>query len=83
MKSRKIMAFLLVFAMLLVPIAVTSCGGEGGGGDMGSDFGGGMDFGGDDMDFGGGDDLGGGDDDFTDDELDTMESDLDGADEIL
>ena len=33
MKSRKIMAFLLVFAMLLVPIAVTSCGGEGGGGE--------------------------------------------------
>ena len=58
-------------------------GGDGGSGDMGGDFGGGMDFGGDDMDFGGGDDLGGGDDDFTDDELDTMESDLDGADEIL
>lgn len=58
-------------------------GGEGGGGDMGGDFGGGMDFGGDDMDFGGEDDLGGGGDDFTDDELDTMESDLDDADEIL
>ena len=57
-------------------------GGEGGdmGGDMGGDFGGGdmgMDMGGD---MGG--DFGGGDD-FSDDELDSMESDLDSADEML
>ena len=59
-------------------------GGEGAdGGDMGGgDFGGGdMDFGGD---FGGGNEFGGGEEDsFSDDELDSMESDLDAADEML
>lgn len=53
-----------------------------GGNDMGGDFGGGdmdMDMGGD-MNMGG--DIGGGDD-FSDDELDTMESDLDEAEEAL
>ena len=56
-------------------------GGEGGeGGDMGGDMG--MDMGGDmggDMDMGGD----GGSDTFTDDQLDTMESDLDDAAEML
>jgi hypothetical protein len=54
-----------------------------GGGGMGDDFGG--DFGGDfgsDMNMGG-DEGFGGDEDFTDDELDSMESDLDGAEEAL
>ena len=60
-----------------------------GGGEGGDDMGGGMDdFGGGDMsmdmggDMGGMDDFGG-EDDFSDDELDTMESDLDGAEEVL
>jgi hypothetical protein len=48
-------------------------GGDFGGGDMGMDMGG--DMGGD---FGGGDDM-----DFSDDELDSMESDLNAADEML
>ena len=60
-------------------MAMANGGGEGGddmGGDMGGDFGGG-DMG---MDMGG--DMGG-DMDFSDDELDSMESDLDGAEEAL
>lgn len=66
-------------------MAMANGGAEGGeGGDMGGgDFGGGdigMDMGGD-MDMGGGD-FGGGDD-FSDDELDSMESDLDAAEEML
>ena len=65
-------------------MAMAQGGGEGGeGGDMGGDFGGGdMDMG---MDMGG--DMGGGDfgggDDFSDDELDSMESDLEGAEDVL
>ena len=65
-------------------MAMANGGAEGGeGGDMGGDFGGGdmgMDMGGD-MDMGGGD-FGGGDD-FSDDDLDSMESDLDAAGEML
>ena len=40
MKTRKILAFLLAFTMLLVPIAVTSCqkdSGDGGGGEIEQD----------------------------------------------
>jgi hypothetical protein len=64
-------------------MAMANGGAEGGeGGDMGGDFGGGdmgMDMGGDmGGDFGGGDDM-----DFSDDELDSMESDLDAAEEML
>ncbi|OLE02195.1 MAG: hypothetical protein AUG94_00910 [Actinobacteria bacterium 13_1_20CM_4_66_15] len=50
----------------LVSTFATVSSGEGDGGDLGDDFGGGEgDFGGGDDDFGGGDDdFGGGDDDF-------------------
>ena len=54
-----------------------------GGGDIGGDMGGMDDFGGGDMGMDmEGDDFGGGDD-FSDDELDSMENDLDGAEEVL
>ena len=62
--------------------AMAMASGEVEGGDIGGDFGGGdmgMDMGGDiGGDFGGGEDI-----DFSDDELDSMESDLDAADEML